>query len=378
MNFLRYLTWAISPSQVGPGERWRVRDLLITGSIGLGLAAFAVSRIRKREFVALFCCGWLAFLIAPMLPLPNHVMEYYLTIPLAGLAWLGGWAVVTAWRAGWTGRAVALVLMATYLFESARQIDAGTLWYRERTDRMRVLVLGVKQAAAAHPGAAILLDGVDQDLYDSGFVDEPFRLFGAKQVYLAGSAEGIRGRDDMGGVARFVIPQARALGLIETEGARVLRVSRHSLTDITSEYESGLRVSQTAVHHDSVDVGDPVYAGAIGPTWYPVESGFRWMPRTATVTLSAPSSRSAKFVVKGYAPAALLASGPVVLRFRAMGRDLGTGIVRKPEGFSMEFRVPPDLAGKGPIEISVEVNKVLRPAGEQRDLGMIFGRFEFR
>jgi hypothetical protein len=132
------------------------------------------------------------------------------------------------------------------------------------------------------------------------------------------------------------------------------------------------------VRHEFVDVGNPLYALLLGPTWYPAERGFRWMPQTASVRISAPRKPGATLHVTGFAPEALLATGPRVLSFRIGERQIGTATVAKPEGFTVDIPAPADLVGQDEVELSIEVNKVLRPSGEQRDLGMVFGTFEFR
>jgi hypothetical protein len=93
--FGRYLGWAVGPSRMGGlvGSQWRVAGLAATVLIGIGLAVFAVRQLRQGQFIAAFFCGWFVLLLAPVLPLPNHVTDYYLTLPVLGLAWLGGWAV---------------------------------------------------------------------------------------------------------------------------------------------------------------------------------------------------------------------------------------------------------------------------------------------
>jgi hypothetical protein len=40
--------------------------------------------------------------------------------------------------------------------------------------------------------------------------------------------------------------------------------------------------------------------------------------------------------------------------------------------------MPPALVGQNAIEIAVEVSKVFQPAGEQREVGVIFGTFRIR
>jgi hypothetical protein len=374
-TFLRYLAAALGLLN-GP---FSGRRILETAAIGLALAAFAIWQLRRRRFIALFCCGWFLLLLAPVLPLPNHLEPYYLTMPVLGLAWLAGWAIVAAWRAGWVPAAVAVSLAGLFLTGSIREINLMTLFDYKRADRFRVFMNGLENVERLHPGAAILLQGVDSDLFQTGFQDGAFRVFGLDRVYLIGSTEHIHAREDLGGLTPFRTSPSESLDLIERGQARALDVSGPAMRDITNQYEAVLRADPAASRHEFVDVGDPFFAPLLGPTWYNIERGFRWMPKTATVTLSGPSSASAKLYVNGYAPAPVFASGPVTLSFRAAGVAIGSATLQaKDEGFSLEFPMPPALVGRNTIEITVEVSKVFQPAGEQREVGVIFGTFRIR
>ena len=159
-----------------------------------------------------FFCGWFLFLVAPVFPLPNHVTDYYASLAELGLAWLAGWAMVIAWRAGWLTRGFAVALAAASLVGSIREDDAYTRWYYRRSIRMETLFFGLQDALRAHPGSALILHGVDNDLFQTGFQDEPFRLLGFPKVYFApGGEAGIVAREDLGGVAPFLISPRQAL-----------------------------------------------------------------------------------------------------------------------------------------------------------------------
>jgi hypothetical protein len=339
VNFLHYLGWSIGPRSLGPfpGQFHR-RGATLIAATGLGLAVFVIRSIQRREYMPVFFCGFFVLMLAPVLPLPQNVQDYYLTVPVLGLAWLAGAALVAAWHAGWIPRAVALALLALYLPGSILQINDSLNWFVGRTQRLRVVFTGVRDAARAHPGDGLVLQGVDADLYQSGFWEDPFRLLGVSRIYLTASA----GNFEI--APRFLAPA-------NIGQARVLKFEANTLHDVT-----------------------PAAAQVeFGPEWYPPEQGFRWMPKRATVRL--PSGGTLR--VTGYVPAILLKSGPVELQFRAAGREIGAATLRQPDQmFSLEFALPPEPAGQ--IELTIEVNKTVSVPGDPRDLGLIFQSFEIR
>ena len=380
-TLFRYLEWSLGPSRLGDltghGHRFAIRTTI---AVSVALAIFALWRCYKRELAALFCVAWFLLFLAPVLPLPNHIQDYYVTVPILGFCWLAGWAAAAGIRSGWAGRIAAGVLLGAFLYGSTREIDAYTRWYYNRSVRMRALVSGTQQAIRAHPGSAIILQGVDNELFQSGFQDDPFRLFGVQKIYfIPGGEKGIEARADLGGVSRFLASPRQELNLIDQDKARVLSVATNQAHDITRAYQLLLRSDPRATRVDFVDVGDRGYAEDLGPEWYPGEQSFRWMPQRATVRLSAPATSSQRLFITGYGPAAVLASGPVTLRVTASGREVGSAVIRKPdEQFAFDFPLPAELIGQESMEVAVQVDKVLRSPSDNRELGMVFGTFAIR
>jgi len=379
-TLLLYMEWSLGPSRL---DKWISHahwpGALVTGLIAIALLLFAIDRFRRRDYAGLFFIGWFLLLIAPVLPLPNHVVDYYLPLPELGLAWLGGWAIVAGWRAGAVFREVSISLAALYLIGSAVEIDGATRFFYENSVRMRTVVLGLRDAVRANPNAVFLLAGVDNDLFRSGFEDNPFRLYGLKEVYLApGSEKAVEARADLGGMARWSYSPQAALHAIEHGRAHVYQVLRDELKDVTHDYEIALRADPHASRVDFVDAGDASYSSQLGSTWYSSEGGLRWMPKMATIRMSGPPTASEKLYVTGYVPPPIVAAGPVTLRFSAGGGEIGTGKIEKEGPFSFQFALPAALAGQQEMEIAIEASRVLRPANDPRDFGAVFGTFAVR
>lgn len=380
-TLLQYLKWCLGPDRLSQlalhWGRFGTRVMWITA---LALAIFIVARLWRRQWIAIFFCGWFLFLVAPVLVLPNHVIDYYASLAELGLAWIAGWAMVVAWRTNWLARGFAVALAACSLAGSIREVDAYTRWYYERSIRMETVFVGLEAALRAHPGSTLILHGVDNELFQTGFQDGPFRLLGFPKVYLApGGEAGIDAREDLGGIAPFLISPRQALSLIAAGQARVLSVSEDGVRDITRAYQMVLGADPRVTRVYAVDAGDLNAAQSFGPTWFPPEGGFRWMPKSATVRLSGPKAPSERLYVSGFAPGAVLKSGPVTMTVLADGRELGKSVIRSPDvPFAFDFTLPADLTGRQTIEITLKLDKVMHPPNDRRDLGMVFGTFSIR
>ena len=112
------------------------------------------------------------------------------------------------------------------------------------------------------------------------------------------------------------------------------------LQDVTNLYLPKLEQSLHGKSVDWVDVSDPQYAGRLGPTWYPAEGGFRWMPKTASVKLARPTKAGQMLKITGYCPAAVIAKGPLDVSFRADGVMIGTATLKQADQFALQFPLP--------------------------------------
>ncbi len=205
-TLMMYVRMALGP------ERFEARKILASV-----LAAFLIWRLWRRDWAALFAAGWFLLWLAPVLPLPNHLADYYLTAPMAGLAWLGGWALVAAWKAGIPARIGSAALVTLYLINGIPAIQAETAWYLDHTSRMRLAFRGMEELGRQQPDAIVIFKGVDNDLFQTGFQDNPSRLAGLSQAFLApGSEKGIVAREDLGGIKSLIISPDDALRAIET------------------------------------------------------------------------------------------------------------------------------------------------------------------
>ncbi len=185
-----------------------------------GAAVWAVWRKRKAGWLA---AAWFLLPLMPYLPLRDHVMDYYLTVPAAGLAMLAG----LAWS-----RAGALTV-ALYLAFHLPAAWMTVSWHRERSHRARDVVEAVVEIHRNRPQQAILLTGVDTATFEAAIADLAFELYGISNVRLAPGAE--RTIRDSGGLAPlYVMPLDKALAEVEAGRAAVYDLSGPRVRNVTA------------------------------------------------------------------------------------------------------------------------------------------------
>lgn len=349
-----------------------------TALLTAGILGSTVWAVYRRRWIPLFGLGWFLLLLAPVLPLRDHVSSYYLALPVAGLALAGASAVAMARGRFWT--VVACTLAGLYAVCGAVEARLGSQAVAERSWRVRTVALGALRARRMYPGRVIVLTGVDSQLFWTGIVANPFRVLGISDVYLdPESAARIPPQPALGKVSDFVIPGGVLRKALEEGRAVVYAVEPGRLRGITLPYLIKARERWKEEEPSRVDVGNPSSAGQLGPMWYPIEHGNRWMPKMATVRLRVPQSADEKLYVSGWCPPEQMQKGPLWINVAVDGRAVPQAAVLRRAGvFQLALRLPPGRTATTAVEVAIEVERTFRAPADQRDLGLVFGTFEIR
>jgi hypothetical protein len=376
---LTYWTWS-----VGPVFLWSPFVLptwVLPVGIALlsaGLALFLVRKLRGGGSpAALFCPLWYAATLLPVLPLRDHVTEYYVYLPLIGICWLAGWGLVESWKSRGAARVAAVALALVYAFMAVPQVVADSEWNHRIAARVRNLVEGVAGAHELHPDKAIVLEGVDTDLFWNGVLDRPFRLIGVDRVYLTpGSEQIIAAHSDLGDIGDYILPPDITAKALERNEIVVYDVRGVRLRNITSLYAQRPLDRKLPLR---VDAGSPLADYLMGPEWYPVDTDHRWMPRRATLRMGAPPGGGLKLYLRGQCPAEQLRGGPLSVAVTIDGVALPAAFIRPGENtFELAFALPAAVVGRPEMQVGVEVSRTFVPPGDLRELGLAFGVFEVR
>jgi hypothetical protein len=379
-----YWYWSLVPQtwkELGHTAR---TGAAIIGVLTLALAAFCVREIAQRRYVVVFFASWFLIALTPMLPLPDHHTDYYISIPLIGLAMLGGLAVSRASRGAAIWQAAALASLVIYLGTMIPASRFASRWWLDRSQPVRALVLGVAAAHQTHPDKTIVLDGITSSLYDDAILDSAFYPLGLYDVYLTpGSADTIHPRADPEKLSRLVLDPLTMRNALAREQVVVYSDVGDHLRGITGKWERlELDRSTNSDNRDPfprrVEIGNPLFAYLLGPQWFPVESpGFRWMPQRATLQLGGPVAAGEKLLLEGFCPDLQLKGGLVHLTVSVDGILLASAKIEGTEDhFRRLFDVPSSLTGQERINVDIAVDRVLREPGG-RELGLVLGTVAF-
>jgi hypothetical protein len=369
-----YWTWSLEPAYLHVPRWVAVASLL---ALTASLAVFTVRKLRAGVRTPLFFLLWYAAVLSPLLLLRDHLTEYYVFLPVAGLCWLGGWAMAESPRAAAALAVLYAVLSVPHLLSAVERNYRLTL-------RVRDLVEGVASAHEQHPNQAILLEGVDNDLFWNALRDRPFRLIGFEQVYLApGSQRSIAADLGRGDLNEFLAPAGAVASAIARGQLVVYDARGPRLRNITSSYGATSGAAHDEALPRRVDATSPLDAAMLGPEWYPSDGSLRWMPRRATLRIGGPAAAGQKLYLRGICPEDQLRAGPLEVSVTV---GLAVGDARLPpaairagqNSFELGYELPASLVGKRELAIAVEVSRVIRPASDPRELGLGFGVFEVK
>jgi hypothetical protein len=336
--------WFYWAAALGPS---RIAAALLSCAV-LGWLAWSA---RTRQWAPLFGLAWFVVVIGPYLPLSDHRMDYYLTVPVAGIALLGASAIARAWRSKvpsrWIWTVVAGACVALYLAPSLPAAWTIARWHHDRGVRVEDLALGVAEIHARQPGKMILLDGVDSDLFWSGIVDAPFRAMEIPHVYLAPGAE-VRIQAPAGLAVKYSLPQAPALHALREGRAVVYEVDGPALRNITTRYLAVAEATWKPETPRFVNLGDSAFAEYAGAGWDGCANGYRMLRRTGTVRIDGPRVPNDRLYI------GVFRSTDFHLGVRVDGLDLPVEtIARNGELTELAVSLPAVLIGKPEIGVTL-------------------------
>ncbi len=372
-----YWKWSLTPQQMESyGNSHRAAELVLVAGT-LAIAAYTIHELQNRRYTVLFYLAWFAITLAPLLPLPAHRTDYYLTIPVIGLAMLGGAAAGQFLNQPIPQTILAVIPLAAYLWAMIPVTQHVTHWWRQNTQAVRTLVLGVAAARQTHPEKAIVVNGISAELYDFSFAHSPFAAMGIEGVYLMPkSGLTIPSGPELVDPGPLVPdPSALSHGITHDEVVVYSLESDH-LRNITEGYArqvAGRIVDRLPAR---VDVGNSLYSWLLGPAWLAPERGIRWMPGSATVRIGVPEWGH-RLELKGRCPSAQLSVAPRHLMILVDGTVAGDTRIYDPErSFQRLFPLPELAAGKKSVEVEIRVDPVDRMDGQ--DYGLVFGEIAIR
>ena len=268
----------------------------VVAVLSAAFIAALVAPLRSGNIQILFGPAWFLITLGPLLPLLGHRSDYYLTIPAIGVAMAAAQGISRGWRNGWVWRWTAVAAVLLYLGPMIRMDRIAARWWRERDLPIRAVVLGVGQARENHPDKAIVLTGVTDDIYNDAVAHSAFLAEGVDRVYLTPEAEDSLHPGFEPELLQSVVMEPAVLrrALLD-HSAVIYSLAADHLRNVTDVYRRRMlnRLPDSAPRR--VEVGDPLYAFALGPEWGPIVSGSRQVPGTATLRLGAP--RNGRFLV---------------------------------------------------------------------------------
>jgi hypothetical protein len=339
--------------------------------ISAGLLVFAAHQTKQRRPAALFCLVWFLATVAPVLPLRDHLSEYYIYLPLIGICMLGGWGVAAGWRAGTPAKSLAVALAALYVFMTLPRTWAASEWNLKVSLRTEDLVGGVARAHELHPGKAILLYGVDTEMFLNAVKDRAFRLAGAGDVFVAPESRRTIQAETL---AEYILPAEAVNRTLLRDELVVYDVRGPRLRNMTAIYRSMPRESGLPAR---LDAASPLTAYLLGPEWYAIDGNHRWMPRRASFRIAAPSTAGETLYLSGNCSEEQLGAGPLKVTAFIDAAPVGSALIRDSE-FRLAFPLPQSVVGKPEMRVAIEVDRAFHTPGDLRELGLVFGSFEVR
>jgi hypothetical protein len=238
----------------------------------------------------------------------------------------------------------------------------------------------VERLAYAHKhnrGKALLLAGIDSELFWAGVYDRPYRVFGFNEVFLTQETESRIEPFPDRVITSYFLADSVAYEGIRTGQIAVYEHTDARLRNVTAFYGAILSAKRDRRPPRMIDAGALMYGVHLVEGWHNAENGHRWSGKRATLHIGAPAGPRAMLRVSGYSPEARFKGGPVTLTVTIDEHVYPpVKVDASMSQFSFTFPLPVGSETKRAVEVSVEVDKTMRVPGDPRELGLVFGRFE--
>lgn len=339
--------------------------------LSVALLGWLLRAAVLRERLAVFGFLWFTVVLSPVLPLRDHVSDYYLALPTIGVAWMLASMLAAAGRAGRAPAAAAAALAAVYALYAGSAHRATADWRYGHGLEARYLVTAMERARELHRGNLFVVSGIDSELFWGGFHDgrllfrERFCLDPAERPRVVAPP----GFPDIS--AAFCSPAeiAQAFRQRALAAYQWLPAERR-LRATTRLYVHRLPREWRDLPPARVAPAEPWAAQWLGQGWHQPEPGGRWTARSAELTLAAPDQPGRRLRVSVFRPASLLAS-PVAVRIRVDGTELGRGqLDRQRPSLDLVLPLPEPRDGWRTMRVAIEAEPVAHVPGDVRELGV--------
>ena len=373
-----YWKWSFVPQTFERYGHSHRAGLVILWIMTVSIVAYLVTEVAAGRRTVVFCLVWFLAPLVPILPFSEHRTDYYLTIPLIGIAIMGAAAAGRFWNRQLPVRGIMAITIGVYLLTMIPLSRVSTNWWLVRSLQVRAIVLGAQAARVSHPGKAIVLDGITSELFNLSLSDSSFAAAEVNGVYLTPeSGLTIKAQADGADLESYVLEPAVMQRALTHDKVVVYSLESDHLRNITERYmrsASGRMVDRLP---SRIDVGNSLYSWLLGPAWLPSESGVRWMPGSATLRLGIPVNGGSRLELQGHCPEAQLLQAPRHLMVLADGVVIGDTRIYDPESdFERLFPMPAVLAGKTAVDLEIRVDPVVHKDGQ--DYGLVFGKVAIR
>ena len=211
-------------------SRWPAAALpWLTGLFTLAVLGWTAIAFRRGNRLPLFGLVWFVVTLGPILPLREHISDYYLALPLAGIAMVLCSALELV-----RVRPVGLAFLALYCALQLPVIEAASRFQRTSGERYKRVILGVAAMRERDPQRGILLVGADPFFLGNVMRNNGFWAFGCDRIYLDPAEVKPENPD----LHHYMLEPEAIRREIDRGRLRVITVAGDKLTDITATYRS--------------------------------------------------------------------------------------------------------------------------------------------
>jgi hypothetical protein len=372
----RYTIWTVRPFDIDRLARLPRLVNTIWAALALGsLGGFIGWRAFKKDYRPALAAAMFVILLAPMAPLRQHVLPYYLSLPSFGFALAAAWAAGAGLNGSKHWKILTVLILAGWAVMFPVALRRSILEWRAMSWQTRDFLADLGHFRARHPDKLLILSGFTPDIYPHCLFHNCTGPAGIGAVFIAPdwAAASTSNPGWPFNPEHFADPDSLQARLADGS-ALLVDYSDGTARDGSAATLAALRAGTYMAPHRM----EGLDSRWLKEGWNAPEQGFRWMTRQATARLSGPLTATERLVVAGFCPDVPGRPEKLELKLTLNGRALETQHLAGCRGqFELSAAVPDELRPLRGFELKLETDNAYKVAGEHRELALAVARLGF-
>ncbi len=331
------------------------------------MLAYSVWRAFRKDFSTFFALSLFLLLMAPILPLRNHISQYYLAAPGLGF---GLWLAccfenlrrpdIPFRETQWVAIPFILTIGFFHLQEIPEPRKHTLNWFRNTFKEIRLTMVDL-QELRNHDSKAVFVQGIAPESFLLSVMTDFSGKLSTRRVFYFADPEQPIPASRKNGLKDRLASASLIQALSEEKDVHFFEIRNDQWIRL-NQLDQRIAHSHLPEYSSFVKPGEPGYRLHLTGSWYPPEeNGLRAIHQKSGVFLYAQSLQSGTLNIDGYCSGGYFRAGNAGMNILVNQKTIGTIYCSGPDSsFETSLQLPQDFHGQEKIHVEVIAGQSLQ------------------